>query len=292
MSATHQPAVLAKVPTEGTFLTLDLAHVDDAGSVLEAVRRLEARADTVLGVGEPLVRGAGRRVDGLRGFPAFAGASVAVPSTQAAAFVFLSGGDGGERVHRARELVAALGKVRVVDDVPAFSYAGGRDLSGYEDGTENPEERAAEVALVSEGLGKGGSFVAVQRWVHTLSVLEGLSPTARDHVIGRSRETNEELDDAPESAHVKRSAQESYSPEAFMLRRSMPFGSASQHGLVFVAYGSSLDAYERVLRRMVGLDDGIRDAIFTYSRPVTGGYYFCPPVRGGRYDLRALVPTT
>jgi len=290
MSATHQPAVLAKVPTEGTFLTLDLAHVDDAGSVLEAVRRLEARADTVLGVGEPLVRGAGRRVDGLRGFPAFAGASVAVPSTQAAAFVFLSGGDGGERVHRARELVAALGKVRVVDDVPAFSYAGGRDLSGYEDGTENPEERAAEVALVSEGLGKGGSFVAVQRWVHTLSVLEGLSPTARDHVIGRSRETNEELDDAPESAHVKRSAQESYSPEAFMLRRSMPFGSASQHGLVFVAYGSSLDAYERVMRRMVGLDDGIRDAIFTYSRPVTGGYYFCPPVRGGRYDLRALVP--
>ncbi|MFO0640944.1 MAG: Dyp-type peroxidase [Polyangiaceae bacterium] len=292
MSATHQPAVLAQVPAEGTFLTLDLAHVGSAAHVLEAVKRLDARDDMVLGLGEPLVRGAGLALEGLRGFPALAGPSVAVPSTQASLFVFLAGGEGGERVHRARELVASLGEVRVVDDVPAFSYAGGRDLSGYEDGTENPEDRAAEVALVADGPARGGSFVAVQRWVHTLSALEAMAPSARDHVIGRSRETNEELDDAPESAHVKRSAQESFTPEAFMLRRSMPFGSATEHGLVFVAYGSSLDAYERVMRRMAGLDDGIRDAIFTYSRPVTGGYYFCPPVRGGRYDLTALVATT
>ena len=74
-----------------------------------------------------------------------------------------------------------------------------------------------------------------------------------------------------------------------MLRRSMPYGSTKEHGLVFVAYGASLDAYERVMRRMAGLDDGIRDAIFSYSRPVTGGYYFCPPVRHRRYDLAALV---
>ena len=288
-TTTHQPAVLAEVPSEGTFLTFDLAHVGAAAHVLEAVKRLDARDDMVLGLGEPLVRGAGLAVEGLRGFPALAGPSVGVPSTQGALFVFLSGGDGGERVHRARELVAALGEVRVVEDVPAFSYAGGRDLSGYEDGTENPEERAADVALVAEGPGKGGSFVAVQRWVHSLSALEAMSPAARDHVIGRSRDTNEELSDAPESAHVKRSAQESFTPEAFMLRRSMPYGSTKEHGLVFVAYGASLDAYERVMRRMAGLDDGIRDAIFSYSRPVTGGYYFCPPVRHGRYDLAALV---
>ena len=35
-------------------------------------------------------------------------------------------------------------------------------------------------------------------------------------------------------------------------------------------------------------EDGIVDAIFTLSQPVTGAYYWCPPMRGGRLDLRRL----
>lgn len=59
-------------------------------------------------------------------------------------------------------------------------------------------------------------------------------------------------------------------------------------GSSFVAYGKSLDPFERVMRRMAGLDDGIVDALFTFSRPVTGAYYWCPPVATGKLDLRAL----
>ena len=79
-----------------------------------------------------------------------------------------------------------------------------------------------------------------------------------------------------------------YDPPAFMLRRSMPWTSGSEQGLEFVAYGKSLDAYERVLRRMAGLEDGIVDALFSFSQPVTGSYYWCPPVAAGRLDLRRL----
>lgn len=39
---------------------------------------------------------------------------------------------------------------------------------------------------------------------------------------------------------------------------------------------------------MVGLEDGISDALFTFSQPVTGGYYWCPPVRENRIDLSWL----
>jgi len=39
---------------------------------------------------------------------------------------------------------------------------------------------------------------------------------------------------------------------------------------------------------MAGLDDGIVDALFTYSRPVTGAYFWCPPLKDGKLDLRAL----
>ena len=66
----------------------------------------------------------------------------------------------------------------------------------------------------------------------------------------------------------KRSAQESFDPEAFMVRRSMPFRDRNEHGLYFVAYGESLDRFERVLRRMAGLEDGIVDALLTFSRAV------------------------
>jgi putative iron-dependent peroxidase len=39
---------------------------------------------------------------------------------------------------------------------------------------------------------------------------------------------------------------------------------------------------------MSGLEDGIVDALFVFSRPTTGGYYWCPPLKDGRLDLRIL----
>ena len=39
---------------------------------------------------------------------------------------------------------------------------------------------------------------------------------------------------------------------------------------------------------MMGLEDGVTDALFRFTRPVTGAYYWCPPVKGLRLDLRAL----
>jgi putative iron-dependent peroxidase len=105
-------------------------------------------------------------------------------------------------------------------------------------------------------------------------------------MIGRQRDTNEELDDAPASAHVKRSAQESFDPEAFLVRRSMPWTNSNEQGLEYIAYSHSLDAFEQILRRMLGLEDGIVDALFRFSTPITGAYYWCPSIAAGKLDLR------
>ena len=117
---------------------------------------------------------------------------------------------------------------------------------------------------------------------------DAMTTAQQDQAIGRRRSDNAELDDAPPSAHVKRTAQESFEPEAFMLRRSMPWADATMAGLVFVAFGKSFDAFEAQLRRMIGAEDGIIDALFGFTRPVTGAYFWCPPMRHGRLDLRAL----
>jgi putative iron-dependent peroxidase len=110
----------------------------------------------------------------------------------------------------------------------------------------------------------------------------------RDNIIGRRVSDNEELPDAPDSAHVKRTAQEDFEPEAFVVRRSMPWADADREGLAFVAFGASLDAFEAQLTRMSGLEDGTADALFRFSRPVTGAYFWCPPVKGEKLNLSAI----
>jgi putative iron-dependent peroxidase len=39
---------------------------------------------------------------------------------------------------------------------------------------------------------------------------------------------------------------------------------------------------------MVGKEDGVTDALFRFTRPITGGYFWCPPVKDERLDLSAL----
>jgi putative iron-dependent peroxidase len=231
-------------------------------------------------------------IPGLRAFPHLTGPGVEMPSTPGALWCWLRGDDRGELYLRGRDIEGHLSDVfEPIDITEGFFYGGGRDLTGYEDGTENPTgDRAAEVALVSgQGPGlDGSSFVAVQHWLHDLQEFESMEGDERDATVGRRRSDNEEIDDAPPSAHVKRTAQESFQPEAFVLRRSMPWAEGREAGLVFVAFGATLDPFEALSRRMVGLEDGITDALFRFTRPLSGNYFWCPPVLEGRLDLRAL----
>lgn len=73
-----------------------------------------------------------------------------------------------------------------------------------------------------------------------------------------------------------------------MLRRSMPWSGADKAGLMFAAFGKSFYAFEAQLRRMSGAEDGIVDALFQFTQPQTGSYFWCPPMHEGKLDLRLL----
>ncbi|MNH42533.1 putative deferrochelatase/peroxidase YfeX [compost metagenome] len=74
-----------------------------------------------------------------------------------------------------------------------------------------------------------------------------------------------------------------------MVRRSVAWADARGAGLAFVALGHSFDAFEVQLRRMSGLEDGIIDGLYRFSRPLSGGYYWCPPMSDAGVDLRSLL---
>lgn len=298
-----QPGILAGLPNVSRYLFWDVRG--DAAAVRAALQRLRDWCDgeqAVVAVGEQLTRLLGVSVPGLRSFPALKGPQGDLPLTPHALCLWLRGGEQGDLLKLSRQvarlLAPAFASAQVVD---CFRHGWNgrdvvRDLTGFEDGTENPQGDDAAQAAVARGQGEGldgGSYFAVQQWVHDMAAFERMGALQKDHMIGRRLSDNEELEDAPESAHVKRTAQESFDPEAFILRRNMPWWQVQADGsdavgTMFAGFGCTLYAFEAQMRRMAAEEDGIFDGLFQMSSPVTNAYYWCPPLQGGRLDLRAL----
>lgn len=289
---TPQPGILAPLPPLARYISFIQREGTDPRAALRALAAQATGEGLVVGLGAGLVASVGARIEGLRAFEGVPGAKMRLPATPAAVWLWLRGDDRGELLHRSRKLTELLAPAFDPQQITdGFVHAGGKDLSGYEDGTENPTGDDAPAAAFlpgNAGALAGSGFVAVQRWRHNMPKFDAMTRAQQDACIGRERDSNEEIDDAPASAHVKRTAQEDFVPEAFLLRRSMPWTEGNEGGLVFVAFGHSFGAFEAQLRRMSGAEDGIIDALFRFTLPETGAYFWCPGVRGGQLDLRPI----
>jgi putative iron-dependent peroxidase len=290
MTTRFQPGVLAPPPRYGRSISYTLEPGADPRPALRRLAAVYRPENVVLGLGESLALALGATIPGLKTFPALA-APVPIPSTPFALWLFVSCDGRDEVFDCSRALDAALAPEFLrADAVDTFAYRQNRDLTGYEDGTENPTgEKAVAAALPPQNSPlAGSSFAAVQRWAHDLDHFERHSTQERDAMIGRRIADNEEIEDAPESAHVKRTAQESFAPPAFMVRRSHSWAGPDGQGLEFIAYVAALDTFETMLKRMAGLEDGVTDALFRFSRPVNGAYYWCPPLKDGKPDFSRI----
>ncbi|MDR3440175.1 Dyp-type peroxidase [Telmatospirillum sp.] len=282
-----QPGIFVEGAVAGHSLEWTLA-----GDAKEALAKLASldNAGAVIGIGTPLVSALRRQMPGLLPFPELVG-KASMPATQYALWALVTDQTPGGAFAQAEALNQHLeGPLQLAESQPLFRYRDGRDLTGYKDGTANPAgEAAAEAALIADGPRVGASFALVQRYVHFRSRFSRLPQEDRDDVIGRRLSDNEEMEDAPETSHVKRTDQEGYETPAFMVRRSMPWGDLRTHGLQFIAFAADLTVIDVVLRRMCGLIDGEADALLRFTQAETGSYYYCPPMRGGRLDLAGLL---
>lgn len=175
------------------------------------------------------------------------------------------------------------GLATVASEQPTFTYQTSRDLTGFEDGTENPPiDQAARVATIPAGRpGAGGSLVLLQRWVHDLEAFRALDPEDQDQVIGRSRLTGEEIPDDRRSprAHISRVVLEAADGEELeIFRRSSTFGGVLEHGLMFLAFSPDVARLAAMLERMAGIGDGVRDHLTDISRSTGAAWYVAPPV--------------
>lgn len=287
-----QKGILAQETRLARYMFFSLSDINSIKPCLEDLSQVVDGELTVVGLGPSLIAALNGTIPGLQNLSFQSSMGIDVPSTPCALWLWLRGTDRGELYHRSRMLEDILATSFELDDVvDSFMFEDNRDLSGYVDGTENPQDEDALAAAIVQAQAAGmdgSSFVAIQQWLHDLDSFSALPENEQDDVFGRHVSNNEEFTDAPESAHVKRAAQESYEPEAFILRRSMPWADGMNAGLMFVAFGKSFASFEAILNRMLGHDDGIMDGLFSFTRPISSAYFWCPPIKSGQLDLTQL----
>jgi putative iron-dependent peroxidase len=194
-----------------------------------------------------------------------------------------------ERMDLCFELAAQImervgAAVSPVDEVHGFRYFDNRDLLGFVDGTENP---AGQEALDAAVIGRedpqfaGGSYVIVQKYLHDLAGWNALSTEAQEHIIGRTKLSDLEIDPSirPSSAHNSLNTIVEDGKEIKIVRDNMPFGRIGQgeFGTYFIGYSRSPRTIELMLQNMfVGRPPGNYDRILDFSRAVTGNLFFIP----------------
>jgi putative iron-dependent peroxidase len=289
---THQSGIFALGTTSHAYVEFDLRPGADGRALAVAIANLREPRTTIGGVNlvsgfRPELWRALRPEDlpaELVGFDRdlVGAAGYVMPATQHDAVLWLSGSAYDVVFDEARQAISTLAPIAVVgEETSSWPYRHDRDLTGFIDGTENPGLfEAPEVALVPPGSpGAGGSVLLLQKWAHDAPAWEGLPVARQEAAIGRTKPDSTELEDRPADSHVVRTDQDRFGK---IFRRNMPYGTVIDHGTVFVGFSADQGRLKAMLDSMAGAEDGVRDALTRYTRPLTGAFYFVPSTQSVR----------
>jgi porphyrinogen peroxidase len=160
-----------------------------------------------------------------------------------------------------------------------FIFPDTRGVLGFVDGTANPasEDRPSVVLIGdTDPFFRGGSYMAFRKIREDVAVWDKLSLRAQEDAVGRRKVDSAEYPDAPTTSHKKKSDVKVGRRDMKIYRRSYPFWSPFETGILFICYQADLDQYEAIKRSMVaGANDG-HDRLEDFYHAVAGGYYFMP----------------
>ena len=261
--------------------------ISDIGGTTRAVgfRDLSARLSCIVGIGSALWDRLvpDRRPAQLHDFVPVTGRPHSAPSTPGDLLFHIR----AERMDMCFEfeklLLERLGTaVSVIDETQGFRYFDARDLLGFVDGTENPTGGSmARFSLIGneEPDFVDGSYVVVQKYLHTLDSWNALPVETQEAIIGRRKVDNVELEPAERKSHKDLNTVEGPDGERKILRDNMPFGRAGhgEFGTYFIGYAGDLSTIEKMLANMfVGDPPGQYDRILDHSTAITGTNFFVP----------------
>jgi putative iron-dependent peroxidase len=262
----------------------------DLGGLRRSVgfRAPEARLSCIVGIGSELWdRLFGEpRPAGLHPFRELRGERHTAPATPGDLFFHLR----ADRLDMCFELARLIGnrlgpKLRIIDEVHGFKSFDERDLLGFVDGTENPEDVEASAAVLIEGEDPpfaGGSYLFVQKYSHDLDAWNALTVEQQEAAIGRTKLDDVEFDDddkAPDSHLTLNVIEDENGEQQQIMRFNMPFGrvGSGEFGTFYIAYARTPAVTEQMLENMfLGKDAATHDRILDFSTAHTGNLFFIP----------------
>lgn len=219
-------------------------------------------------------------------FPSLENGELVAPNTPVDLLLHIRSDRKDVNFKLAQELSQILGDaVELVEEVEGFRYLDSRDITGFVDGTENPEgDHRAEVAVVAEEdpAFAGGSYIHLQRYVHNMSYWNKQPLKKQEDTVGRTKQDNIEYASADKdlTSHTKRtSLKDAEGNSVEILRHSMPYGNTQECGLMFASYCRTPDNFTLMLKSMIeGDGSGHCDHLLKYTRAVTGHAFFAPSI--------------
>ena len=161
------------------------------------------------------------------------------------------------------------------------------DHLGFVDGTGNPKGEKSKPAVLIGDEDKryaGGTFMVMRKIREDVTAREKLSLDEQERHIGRRKADSAPFlprSETPTYSHVEKSSLSNKSGDVELLRRSIPYGSPLESGLIFVCYVRSFDQFEGIKNQMVSPKSQSKavgkDGIHDFSTPIIGGYYIIPP---------------
>lgn len=171
----------------------------------------------------------------------------------------------------------------MVEQVRAFRYLDGRDLTGYVITDDNPRGmKKFDIAVLDNDDKEfvGGSYLHIQRYRHDMNRWNALSESRQEKVMGRTREHNLPVVDSGLSSHAFRT--KVTGPEGeypVLLNQSMPYGNMSVQGLYFVSCAREPMSFKNYLHsRIYGDQHGHYDRLLDYTNAETGAAFFAPSI--------------
>ena len=297
MAESFQSGVIAEASSDALFITLNVdptkltqvkQKLSSCQSVIATVKQRfpDAQLHAVVAIGDQFWdQTYASRPALLTSFPECKGA-IKMPSTPADLLLHLR----SNRHDVTYELAIVLMKhfsdtVVLQEEVRGFRYLDMRDLTGFVDGTENPQDdHKLDVAVVGDEDPQfsGGSYIHIQRYVHDLAHWSAQSLKEQEDTYGRTKEDNIEYpsEEKALTAHTKRTSLKGAAGESVeILRQSMPYGDLRESGLLFASYCRTPENFSLMLRSMAeGDGQGHTDQLMKFTRAITGQAFFAPPL--------------
>jgi putative iron-dependent peroxidase len=297
--ATGQPSIFAEMGKNQWYVHLSRTEGADLNGIKAVLAETRASCDAngvnlVLGIGPTLLPDLTSDVpDDFQPFvtiEAGDGSGRQAKGTQEELLLWLNHDDRGlvwDIQYKARKALAP--SMSVARETPTFIYGASLDMTGFIDGTGNPENEAAEraAALVPDGqAGAGGSFINAQRWIHDLDGWNQMSVEEQEQVFGRKKADSVRLAKQPDFSHLSHvelregaTADDSKPKRDEFVRRSTPYAlHDGTVGLYFMAFCKTQAPIRERLRAMYAVDGGVRDRLVDFSNPASGAFYFAPSV--------------